>query len=183
MNLKQWLFGAPKQTEADSELTADLRAKADAGDVHAQNELGRIYYLGLFGVAKNEAASAKWYRLAAEQGDAAAQYNMGWRCADGRGVPVDKAEAAKWYRLAAEQNHPDAQAHLGYCYYTGTGVEKDWAEAYKWEDLARSQGRQGLSKTVIARLEKMLSHDQLAKGKKLSNDFKTTVIGRKPQAP
>jgi TPR repeat protein len=180
MNLKEWLFG-PKQSEEDSELTADLRAKAEAGDLHAQTELGRAYYLGLFGLAKNEAQSAQWYRLAAEQGDASAQYNMGWRCADGRGVPVDKAESAKWYRLAAEQNHPDAQAHLGYCYYTGTGVEKDLAEAYKWEDLARSQGRHGLSNTVIARLEKALSADQIAKGKKLSNDFKTTTVGRKIQ--
>ncbi|MBI5686400.1 MAG: sel1 repeat family protein [Verrucomicrobia bacterium] len=180
MNLKELLFGR-KQSDADRDLTADLRAKAEDGDAHAQNELGRAFFLGLFGLAKDEAESARWFRMAAEQGDAAAQYNLGWRYADGRGVPTDKTEAVKWYRKAAEQNHPDAQAHLGYCYYTGTGVEKDWAEAYKWEDLARAQGRHGLSKTVIARLEKVLSADQLAKGKKLSNDFKTTVIGRKQQ--
>ncbi|MCX6909586.1 MAG: tetratricopeptide repeat protein [Verrucomicrobia bacterium] len=182
MNWKELLFGS-RQSDADRELTADLRVKAEDGDLHAQNELGRAYFLGLFGLAKDEVESAKWFRMAAEQNDAVAQYNLGWRYADGRGVPMDKAEAVKWYRKAAEQGHPDAQAHLGYCYYMGTGVEKDWAEAYKWEDLARAQGKHGLSKTVIAKLEKMLSADQLAKGKQLSSEFKTAVIAKEQRAP
>jgi TPR repeat protein len=180
MSLSDWLFG-PKQDPHDRELVADLRAKAEEGDIHAQVELGRAFFLGLFGLRKDDAESVKWYRMAAERGDATAQYNLGWRYADGRGVPVDKAEAVKWYRKAAERNQPDAQAHLGYCYYTGTGVEQDWAEAYKWEDLAREQGRHGLSKTVIAKLEKKMAADQIAKGKKLSNDFRTTFIGPKIQ--
>jgi len=180
MNLREWLFGS-KQSDADRELVAELRGRAEEGEVHAQNDLGRAYFLGLFGLAKDEVESVKWYRKAAERDNATAQYNLGWRYADGRGVPMDKAEAVRWYRKAAEQNQPDAQAHLGYCYYTGTGVEKDWAEAYKWEDLARAQGRHGLSKTVIAALEKKMAADQIAKGKKLSNDFKTTVIGPRQQ--
>ena len=39
----------------------------------------------------------------AEQGNAAAQYNLGVMYDNGEGVPQDYAEAAKWYRLAAEQ--------------------------------------------------------------------------------
>jgi TPR repeat protein len=182
MKLKEWLFG-PQQNEADRELVAELRAKAEEGDIHAQNDLGRAYFLGLFGLAKDEVESLKWYRMAAEQGDAMAQYNLGWRYADGRGAPADKAEAVKWYRQAAEQGHADAQAHLGYCYYMGAGVEKDWAEAYKWEDLARAQGKQGLSKTVIAKLEKQMPIGQIEKGKTLARNFKTTVVGARPQKP
>ena len=45
----------------------------------------------------------KFYRLAAEQGYADAQYNLGVMYANGHGVSQDYAEAAKWYRLAAEQ--------------------------------------------------------------------------------
>lgn len=182
MDIKTLIFG-PRQTDEEHEVVVHLMAEATAGDIHAQNELGRAWFLGIFGLAKDEAESARWYRMAAEQNDATAQYNLGWRYADGRGVPVDKEEAVKWYRKAAEQNHPDAQAHLGYCYYTGTGVAQDWAEAYKWEDLARAQGRHGLSKTVIAKLEKILSVEQIEKGKQLSSNFKTTFTGKKHQAP
>ena len=43
------------------------------------------------------------YRKAAEQGDAAAQYNLGLMYANGRGVPQDYVEAHKWLNLAATQ--------------------------------------------------------------------------------
>ena len=41
--------------------------------------------------------------LAAEQGNAEAQVNLGVMCHTGQGVPQDYAEAVKWWRLAAEQ--------------------------------------------------------------------------------
>ena len=44
---------------------------------------------------------------AAEQGDAAAQFNLGRMYES-----IDLAEAAKWYRLAAEQGHAGAQSEL-----------------------------------------------------------------------
>ena len=42
-------------------------------------------------------------RARAEQGDAAAQYNLGIMYGNGTGVPQDDAEALRWYRLAADQ--------------------------------------------------------------------------------
>ena len=57
-----------------------------------------------------------WYRLAAEQGDASAQYNLGVMYAKGRGVLKDEAEAVRWYRLAAEQGDAYAQNNLGVMY-------------------------------------------------------------------
>ena len=44
-------------------------------------------------------------RRQAEQGDAIAQYILGYRYATGIGVPQDRAEAAGWLRLAADQGH------------------------------------------------------------------------------
>jgi hypothetical protein len=42
----------------------------------------------------------KWFRLAAEQGDATAQDSLGVMYAKGHGVPQDDKTAAKWFRLA-----------------------------------------------------------------------------------
>ena len=57
------------------------------------------------GVPQDDAEAVKWYRLAAEQGYAEAQSNLGVMYNNGRGVPQDDAEAVKWYRLAAEQGY------------------------------------------------------------------------------
>ena len=45
----------------------------------------------------------KLFRLAADQGDAKAQYSLGVMYDQGEGVPQDYAEAVKWYRLAANR--------------------------------------------------------------------------------
>jgi TPR repeat protein len=51
-------------------------------------------------------------RTKAEQGDAAAQFNLGLMYRNGEGVPKDYAEAANWYRKAAEQGVAAAQYTL-----------------------------------------------------------------------
>jgi hypothetical protein len=45
----------------------------------------------------------RYYRLAAEQGHAAASFNLGVSFEHGDGVLQDLAEAVRYYRLAAEQ--------------------------------------------------------------------------------
>ena len=57
------------------------------------------------GVLKDEAEGVRWYRMAAEQGLAGAQFNLGVMYDNGRGVLKDEAEAVRWYRMAAEQGH------------------------------------------------------------------------------
>ena len=54
-----------------------------------------------------------WYRKAAEQGDASAQYNLGVMYENGHGVEQDDEQAVFWYRKAAEQGYADAQYNLG----------------------------------------------------------------------
>lgn len=51
-------------------------------------------------------------RAAAEQGDAAAQYNLGVICEHGMGVAEDSAEAARWYEAAADAGFDAAKAAL-----------------------------------------------------------------------
>lgn len=90
--------------------------------------------------APGSAEAVKWYRRAAEQGNAAAQFNLGWMYDDGRGVPEDHAEAVKWYRRAAKQGNAPAQHNLGAMYERGQGVREDHAEALKWYRRAAEQG-------------------------------------------
>ena len=77
-------------------------------------------------------------RALAEQGNAAAQFNLARLYVTGTGVPQDEAdaEAARWYRLAAAQGHAGAQHNLGLKYDTGIGVPEDDAEAVRWYRLA-----------------------------------------------
>ena len=56
------------------------------------------------------AEAVKWFRLAAEQGIAPAQYNLGIRYAKGQGVPQDYVTAHMWFNLAGAHGLPDANA-------------------------------------------------------------------------
>ena len=71
-------------------------------------------------------------RCLAEQGNAEAQFSLGFRYDEGEGVPQDSQEAVKWWRKAAEQGHDQAQFGLGVMYETGDGVPRDSQEAVKW---------------------------------------------------
>lgn len=50
----------------------------------------------------------RWYRKAAEQGFADAQYNLGVRYYNGQGVPQDYVAAHMWFNLAAARGDEDA---------------------------------------------------------------------------
>lgn len=85
--------------------------------------------------------AVKWYRMAADQGYAGAQYNLGVMYDNGEGVSENVAEAAKWYRRAADQGHALAQYNLGLMHDNGEGVPENDAEAVKWYRRAAAQGR------------------------------------------
>ena len=53
------------------------------------------------GVPQDDKTAVKWYRLAAEQGNASAQYNLGVMYAYGMGVLKDYVYAHMWENIAA----------------------------------------------------------------------------------
>ena len=57
------------------------------------------------GVIQNYKEGLEWYRKAAEQGNADAQFNLGLKYIKGEGVPQDYIKACKWFNLAATQNN------------------------------------------------------------------------------
>jgi TPR repeat protein len=164
-----------QQNEADRKVLAEIRARADKGDAKAQYELGRAFFSGTLGVAKDEAEAVKWFRKAAEQNVADAQFSLGVCYANGRGVTKDDAEAVKWFRKAAEQNLADAQYNLGVCYDSGEGVAKDEVEAYKWWLLAAGQGNDD-AKYNMTIVENKMSREQIAEGQRLARDFKPRKV-------
>ena len=72
--------------------------------------------------------------------DARAQNQLGYRYDYGKGVPQDYEEAAKWYRKAAENGSASAQFNLGLYYQKGKGVPQDIEEAVKWYRKSAEQG-------------------------------------------
>ncbi len=86
------------------------------------------------------ATALKEWRPLAEQGDASAQYNLGFMYATGKGVPQDDNEAVRWYRLAAGQGDASAQLNLGFRYAMGLGVPQDDTEAARWLRRDAEQG-------------------------------------------
>ena len=61
------------------------------------------------GVPQDDVQAVKWYRLAADQGDADAQSNLGLMYANGRGVPQDHVQAHKWFDLAGAGGDEDGR--------------------------------------------------------------------------
>lgn len=104
MGIRDWL-GARGKPPAGADR---LRQAAEAGDPTAQCDLGRR----LAQVQGGQAEAIRWYRLAARQGHADAQFLLGSCYYAGRGVDRDQAKALRWYRSAAGQGHREAQAIL-----------------------------------------------------------------------
>ncbi len=129
-----------------------------------------MYLIGR-GVPQDYAEALKWYRKAAEQGDAKAQYDLGSMYGTGRGVTQDYAEAARWYRKAAEQGNAKAQYHLGSMYGTSRGVPQDYVQAYKWWNLAGAQGNKYAIKNRDHVAEKM-TPAQIAEAQRLAREWK-----------
>jgi TPR repeat protein len=55
------------------------------------------------GVTQDYTEALKWFRKAADQGEAKAQANLGKMYAMGHGVLQDYAPALAWFRKAADQ--------------------------------------------------------------------------------
>lgn len=64
--------------------------------------------------------------------DARAQFELGVRFNEGRGVPKNTTEALRWLREAAWRGHIEAQRLLALKYYHGYGVPMDHTEALRW---------------------------------------------------
>ena len=91
------------------------------------------------GVPQDYQEAVKWYRLAAAQGYAPAEYSLALAYEKGQGVGQNYLEAMKWYRLAAVHGNEFAPVNLGVMYAKGRGVRQDFVRAYAWFDVAAAE--------------------------------------------
>ena len=80
-------------------------------DASAQRDLGACFHEGV-GVRRDDRAAARWYRMAARQGDVMAQFNLGLCYRDGDGVAVDYRKSRYWLRRVASVGHRRAKSVL-----------------------------------------------------------------------
>ena len=58
--------------------------------------------------------AVKWYRMAADQGDADAQYSLGLMYHNGEGVLQDYKEAYAWLGVAKANGYENAEENLSF---------------------------------------------------------------------
>lgn len=86
-------------------------------------------------------AGRQTLREAATNGDAAAQYEIGQRYANGSGgLPQDNDQAAYWLNRSADQGLAAAQYRLGTMFEKGVGVPENPTKARTWYERAAAQG-------------------------------------------
>jgi len=95
------------------EQIAQWKEAAENGNASAQFNLGQMYDNGE-GVTEDDREAVKWYRMAAEQGEAtmnrtAAQQSLGDAYDKGNGVNQNLIQAYVWYNMAAANGHEGAK--------------------------------------------------------------------------
>ena len=155
----QWYAKAAAQGHKTS--LSVLKQLAEQGHADAQLSLGDMYANGI-GVPRDDDRALQWYAKAArqshkvnlsvlkqlaEQGHADAQFRLGDRYKEGKGVPRDGDMACQWYakavatlKKAAEQGNADAQYRLGTIYKEGKGVPRNDDMGCQWYAEAAAQG-------------------------------------------
>jgi len=82
-------------------------------------------------------AAVGWFLMAAMQGDAAGQYNLGRMYQSGNGIEKDDAKASYWIRRSAAKNYIPAVKALALGYRIGTlGMKVDLEQANAWDAKA-----------------------------------------------
>ncbi|MEM7213905.1 MAG: SEL1-like repeat protein [Pseudomonadota bacterium] len=102
-----------------------LRQSAEQGHIRALHYYGWLQGAGYYGIPENKAESNKWYELAAHQGLASSQGNLGQNYRFGSGVRRDNEKAAYWSRHAAYHASGWGLYKAADLYREGIGVERD----------------------------------------------------------
>lgn len=92
-----------------------------------------------------------WQPLA-NQGDHAAQYNIGWMYHNGYGLSIDDESALYWWLQAATSGYADAHFALGDLYAHGQGVDRNMAIALGWYISAALKDHEPARETLMTLL-------------------------------
>lgn len=105
------------------------KIEIEAGNIHAMNDLGALYYKGR-GCEQDYTKAVYYYNMAAEHGDGQAQENLGYCYYYGRNMPVDYEKAFHYFSLGAFTGHLISLYKIGDMYQNGYYVKKNEKEAF-----------------------------------------------------
>lgn len=144
-----------KEEKADDERNQRFaykfcKASAEGGFAYAQTLLSSMYLEGTAGVDKDVQEAFRWGKLAAEQGDKQAQYQVAIFYRDGIGTAEDHIEAYKWFEKAANQGKITAQFMMGWYHQKNARMAEENGrqdeakaeiqKAIEWHTKAAEQG-------------------------------------------
>lgn len=116
-----------------------FRRAANKGHIQAAYELAMLYYnppLGDF--EKDFEQAVKYFKVAADAGDAEAQYKLGWMYRFGLGCNIDISESIRYEEMAANQGHTGGCGQLAYLYQINGYI--NYQKAFKYAKLAADAG-------------------------------------------
>ncbi|MGA2787672.1 MAG: tetratricopeptide repeat protein [Verrucomicrobiota bacterium] len=119
------------EPEKQMQVLAELRTKAERGEVAAQYVLGNDYYKGL-GVATNWPEAFYWFREAAGRGHTGAQLALGWCYLQGEGTAQSFEASIPWFRKVAAQGRQEGRCYRGLAYDEGLNMDQGLAGHYQY---------------------------------------------------
>ena len=129
---EEWLEKLDQEKIVMKEMK-DLRAKADGGDGEAMLRIGKIYELGINGLAKDKVQARAWYERSAAARNPRGMVNFGKCLLFGRGGPKDTALGLDMVRQAAALGSDVAAYILGNTFFHGMyNLPKDPVRARPW---------------------------------------------------
>lgn len=108
------------------------------GNIESCSELGRIYKHGLFGVRQWHSKAVENFKIAAENGDAEAQYSLAYYYSEGVHVEQSTSEATSLLEKAAKSGLVRSYLALAFVLY----LQERYEEARKWCELAIDNGEE-----------------------------------------
>jgi hypothetical protein len=127
-------------------------------------------------------ATARHFKLSADQNDVEAQSNYGKCLLEGRGVVIDLEGAARYFKLAADQNSTDRQVLCGESLLEGKRVQKDLREAARCFKLAADQndslGRASHDRCLLEGFGVVVDYAEAARSSKLAADQNVAMRNR-----
>ena len=121
-----------KKLAGEEEVKA-VRAAAEGGDVEAMLALGKWYYAGYYGLAKDSKQAAGWFQRGDDLGHVTCTANLGVCYALGEGVEKDKVYAVHLYGMAAARGSERGCYNLAKNFAYGlNGLRKNARAATRW---------------------------------------------------
>ena len=113
---------------------------AFAEESSAQVKNSAHFEAGVVATQANMPLAFKEFTIAAKEGNADAQFNLGVMYEQGIGVTKNEKEALVWYGKSALQGNSGAQFNLGVLYENGRGTVVNFVKANDWYRKASVQG-------------------------------------------